>query len=444
MAGGVSKGVIKEKTGRPPRPRRPDRLRFQGLRPAQAAGFGDRLRDSGVGQPDREQGIAHKRLGGKGQGVGDSVSILSDFRILEFNEADAPEVLLLAVSFAAKIVADLGAEVVKVEPPLGERIRRLRVLPDEETDFDPGVLFEFLNTSKKSVVLDLERPGETDRLRRLAEKADVIITGGDRFDDLVRNDDKGGPRSVVKVRPFPPDSEYRDSPAAEISILALSGLMDLIGDPKREPLMLGGRQASFSSGYAAFTGLMAALASHLWQGRGDLITLDMLSVMAWVNWKAVAGSKFGLNLTREGSLAEWPVVPCRDGYVALVYGFDKDFINMVEVVDDERLAGPKFADFQSRADNRQEYVDILTEWSRHRTKQEIYEAMQGRRVPCGPILTPRDLIDDPQYEEADFIARVPVGSGRTLPMPKVPMQLDGQGFSPTAAPDLDSAGEEFS
>ena len=225
---------------------------------------------------------------------------MSDFRILEFNEANAQEVLLLAVSFAAKIVGDLGAEVVKVEPPLGERIRRLPVLPDEKIDSDRGVLFEFLNTSKKSVALDLEKPGETDRLRRLAEKADVIITGSDRFDDLVRDDVAGGSRSVVKVRAFPHNSEYRDSPAAEISILALSGLMDLIGDPGREPLMLGGRQASFSSGYAAFTGLMAALASHRWQGRGDLITLDMLSVMTWVNWKAVAGSKFGLSLTPGG------------------------------------------------------------------------------------------------------------------------------------------------
>lgn len=371
------------------------------------------------------------------------MSILSEFTILEYGDPSAADAVLLAVSFAAKIAADLGAEVIKVEPPGGDRTRRWPTWPGEEIGPRGGVLFEFLNTSKKSVVLDPAKAEDAARLDRLAQRADAVITGSDRFDGLVEPGVVDQPKSVIKIIPCPAECEYAGRPVGEISILALSGLMDLIGDPQREPLMLGGHQAGFSAGYAAFTGLAAALASHRFQGRGDIISLDLLSVMAWVNWKAVAGAQYGQRLGREGSMAEWPVLPCRDGHVALVFAFDKDFVNLAQVVGDERLSDPKFADFNSRAENRQEYVDILAEWCRGKTKQEIYELTQGRRVPCGPVSTPLDLVNDAQYAAAGFISRVAIGPEKTLAMPQPPMQLSGVGFSPTAAPDLDTAREEL-
>jgi crotonobetainyl-CoA:carnitine CoA-transferase CaiB-like acyl-CoA transferase len=362
---------------------------------------------------------------------------------MEYNDASAADVVLLAVSLAAKIAADLGAEVIKVEPPGGDRTRRWSTWAGEEIGPRGGVLFEFLNTSKKSLVLDSDKAEDAALLHRLADRADAVVTGSDRFDGLVETGAGGAPKSVIRISPFPADCEYARRPVGEISILALSGLMDLIGDPRREPLMLGGHQAGFSAGYAAFTGLAAALASHRFRGQGDLVRLDVLSVMTWLNWKAVAGAKYGQCLKREGPMAEWPVLPCRDGHVAIVFGFDRDFANLAQVIGDKRLSEPRFADFKSRAENRQEYIAILADWCRERTKREIYELTQGRRVPCGPVMTPLDLINDTQYATAGFISRVAVSPEKTLAMPQLPLQLNGVGFSPAAAPELDNARKEL-
>lgn len=370
--------------------------------------------------------------------------ILNNYSILEYNEVYAPDIVHLATSFAAKIAGDLGAEVIKVEPPEGDPVRRMRAWSDEEIFSGSGALFEFLNTSKKSVVLDMRNPKDLYRLKQLTARVDAVVTGSNHFDTLVEEWQNKAPKSVVKIMPFPDESGFKNFPVSEISIQALSGVMHLIGDPEREPLMLGGHQASFPTGYAAFTGLMAALASHQLQGKGDFVTLDVLSVLTWINWKAVAGAKFGLQITtREGSLGEWPVVPCKDGYVVLVYAFDKEFVNLAKVVGDERLLEPKFASFQGRAENREEYIAIIADWCRDRAKQEIYEQMQGQKVPSGPVLTPEELLTDAQYLEANFIANVLTRRGGTLKMPKVPIQVNGVSFSPAPAPSLGNAQEEI-
>jgi crotonobetainyl-CoA:carnitine CoA-transferase CaiB-like acyl-CoA transferase len=357
---------------------------------------------------------------------------LAPFSLLELNARGVPLCLRLATSLAAKIAADLGADVLKVEPPGGDPVRAATpLLPDGSS-----ALFQFLNTSKRSVVLDLESPRGRRALSGLLDRAHAVL-----FEEpaSIAAQARAGPATPVELAGFPVEMEAPSRPLSELTVQALGGLMHMIGEPERKPLKLAGHQASYAAGFAAFTGLCAGLAARSAGQRAPHVRVALAEVMQWVNWKAASGADAnGRSPGREGGASEFQVVACRDGHVAVVFTVTQ-WPAVRALIGDARLADEKFATRAGRRRHVGELYDILRPWFAARTRAEIQRSAQASGVPFGPVFTPAELLANEQFVARAFLADVPHAGLGSLRMPQLPVQWNGRSFAPRPAPSLTAA-----
>lgn len=361
---------------------------------------------------------------------------LDGYRVLEYCDAHCPPFVHMAVSMATKIAADLGADVIKLEPRQGDALRRSPPLFMDGEGRERSFLFEFLNTSKRSIVLDDAEPSWPAALGRLARASQAIVQGADASSSLPPGSDGDvGHLTRVLVTPFGDDPAWRDVPSSELTVLALGGLLQMIGEPASEPLRFGGHQPAYAAGLAAFSGLVAGLAAPDRRGLED-VRVAALDVVTWLNWKAVLSPK---PVRRQGSASEWQVVPCQDGFVAVVYQ-QEDWPNMLRLTGVEALADARFRTRAGREEHRDELMAHIRRWFAPRTKEEVTRLARAYRIPLGPVLTPRELRHDPQYAARDFIRSLGRMGERALDLPQLPVLWNGARPRSTAAPPLPTAG----
>jgi len=192
---------------------------------------------------------------------------------------------------------------------------------------------------------------------------------------------------------------------SEATLFAESGIAHLLGDPDRAPICPAGNFAAGTIGYAAFCAMVGVYLKKERLGKSDCARILGPSAMSWVNWKAAAGGVTGRAMKREGNQGLWPTLACKDGYAALVYN-QKDWPSIIKMVGDERLADPKYADFMERSDSSEEWLEIIKDWAKQHTKDELNALFFDHAVPAAAVLTPRDLLNDPlmQHREA-FVIR---------------------------------------
>jgi crotonobetainyl-CoA:carnitine CoA-transferase CaiB-like acyl-CoA transferase len=354
---------------------------------------------------------------------------LARFTIVEVNDAKVPLCLRLATSLAAKIAADLGADVLKIEPPGGDPVRHAPPLLPQ----GGSALFEFLNTSKRSLVLDFASESGRTTLASLVEKADVVLFEEPASVAACLRKAKATP---VEIAAFPLEMDAAHRPVSELAIQALGGLMHMVGEPARKPLKLGGHQVSYPAGLTAFTGLMAALAARD-AGRTALsVRVSLAEVMQWVNWKAASGAAAsGVSPGREGRNSEFQVLPCRDGHVAVVYTVTQ-WPATRALIGDPRLDDPKFSTRAGRRQSIAELYAALAPWFADKTRDEIQKVAQAKGVPFGPIFSPAELLQTEQYVARGFLADMVHSTEGRLRLPQLPVQWNGRSFTPRPAPDL--------
>lgn len=357
---------------------------------------------------------------------------LARFTIVEVNVPNVAPCLRLATSLAGKIAADLGADVLKIEPPGGDTVRRMPpLLPTGES-----ALFHFLNTSKRSLVLDLDSDVGRARLRALLDRADSVL-----FEEptTVAALARGSRATPIEIAAFPVEMDAATRPVSELALQALGGLMHMIGEPARKPLKLGGHQASYAAGLTAFTGLAAALAARDAGQRAPTVRVSLAEVLQWVNWKAASGAAAtGTSPGREGRNSEFQTVPCRDGHIAVVYTVTQ-WPALRRLIADPRLEDPKFATRAGRRQHIAALYGILTPWFADKTRDEIGRTAQAKGVPFGPIFTPAELLANEQYLARSFLAEMTHPMAGRLLMPQLPVQWNGRSFAPRPAPSLEQA-----
>ncbi|WP_138734920.1 CaiB/BaiF CoA transferase family protein [Modestobacter excelsi] len=358
---------------------------------------------------------------------------------------------VLAGPYATMLLADLGAEVVKVESPGGDDTRSWQPpVRDGVSTYYLGV-----NRNKRSVALDLKDPTDRAAAQELARRADVVIenfrSGGlARFGLDHATVARTNPRVVyASITGFGPQPGGAELPGYDLIVQAISGLMSLTGDPAGEPFRAGISVFDVMAGLHATIGVLSALNLRHETGRGQHVEVNLLSsaLSGLVNHASavVAGGVVPFRMgNSHPSLFPYEPLPCADGDLIITAGNNGQFRKLVEVLGVPELADdPRFARNEGRTANRAELRPLLVERLRTRSKQDWFADIIAAGVPCGPINTVDQGVAFAERIGLDPVVTVGDG-GAGVPSVRNPIT-----FSETPAdyrlppPGLDEHGEEI-
>ncbi|MBM3140719.1 MAG: CoA transferase [Chloroflexi bacterium] len=354
---------------------------------------------------------------------------LEGLRVVEIGD-------FISAAYATKLLADLGADVVKVEPPEGDSTRRHGPFPGDEPHPERSGLFLFLNTNKRSVTIDRAREEGRALLRDLCARADLVVQNlppaelqrlGLDYDALAASN----PQLVmVSITVFGYDTPYRDWKGTALIATAASGLQHRIGDPGRPPLWLPYCAADFQGGVHGAIAAMMALRARRLSGEGQHAWLSIVEVIGTV----MAGSGLGAYVfqgqlrSRSGfhnpGFYPWQVVPVRDGFFEVITMVDEQWARFVRLMgdppwrEDERLQN-RWLSFQWS----EELDAYWHPWMRERTKAELSALFREHRIAFQPVHTINEVVNSEHLRGRGFWAEVehPV-MGRT-PIPGAPYRL---------------------
>ena len=319
----------------------------------------------------------------------------------------------VAGAYATKLLADYGADVLKLEAPGGGPLRRFGPFPGDEPHPERSGLFLHLNTNKRSRILDATDPANAGRIRALAAEADIVVEDfapGDPAswgwgwealsagrDDLV----------LLSITPFGQTGPYRRYRGSEITAQGFGGPMHMTGHASLGPLKHAGHFAGYHAGIvSAFAAMLVRLRVEA-GGRGDWIDISLAECQASSRDRRstalLAASYAGVGGGRgaTGLRVAAGVRPCADGYVnimgagprlhALLHLIDReDLLEHPDINAPMTLMPPALAE---------EIENAYRVWLAERTKREIIPLAQGHHLPCGALQTTQDLLEDPHFLE---------------------------------------------
>jgi hypothetical protein len=331
---------------------------------------------------------------------------LSGLTILEATGATAPPGVRLAIGLCGRVAAELGAQV-------------SRWLPDGADEDETA--HRFLHAGKRT----LRAGGDAAPalLAELAGRADAVL-----IDPVLHaSPAMRTPRRVCAVISMDATVDERQS---EFTVEARAGLLDIVGDPAREPLRMAGHQCAYAAGLAAFAAIAAVLAERA--DTAALVRVSLLETAVWLNWKSLAAAEYtGRSPRRAGALGEWPVLPCADGYVAVVYR-KQEWPRLRDLVPDPALREARFDSPEGRRAHRQDLNAILARFFATLTRGDIHALSLRHKMPFGAVWRPDELLADPQMLARDFFTATTGGA-----MPRAPVLWNGQRLVPPVADAAD-------
>ncbi|HXZ88789.1 MAG TPA: CoA transferase [Candidatus Binataceae bacterium] len=349
----------------------------------------------------------------------------------------------------ARLMADMGADVIKVEPPAGDLARRIGPFVDGIPHHDRSLFFWFYNLNKRSLTLDLTRPRGAEILRTLARSADVVIESskpgriremGLGWEELRRINPA---LILLSIASFGQTGPYRDFEADDTVLSALGGMLYVNGFPGRQPVRPLGLQAYHSSAYYGAIATLCALFARDRDGLGQWIDLSMQEATACAV-EHVAGSYFGEGRIepRRGTL-HWSryfrVGKCRDGYI--MHCTLGDWTSLVEwVAGDGKakdLTGPEWQDVGYRAVHAEHLFDVLDEWAKDYNRDDLLDRAQALRLPFATVRKPEALFDDEQLAARGYFVEVEHPElGRSFRYPGAPYLMNGSPWRVYRRPPL--------
>jgi crotonobetainyl-CoA:carnitine CoA-transferase CaiB-like acyl-CoA transferase len=339
-----------------------------------------------------------------------TAAVLSDLRVLDLTD--------LKGALCAKLMGDMGADVIKIEPPGGDLMRAIGPFLDGVPHRDRSLLFWFYNTSKRGITLDIHHSAGQEIFKQLATKADVIVESvapgtleslGLGYDDLKRLNPK---LVLTSISPFGQTGPYRDYKSSDTVAEALGGMIYTNGAPDEPPLQALGLQAYHSASFFAAIGTMSALWARDALGQGQWVDVSIQEAAAAAVEHVAPFYHQGLGIqTRQGSL-HWSryfrVARCRDGYV--MHCTLGDWTSLVEWVKGDGKAQdldePHWEDQMYRREHAEHLFDVLDEWATDYSVAELMEGAQLRRIPYAMVRPPEAVAGDPQLNARGFFSTV--------------------------------------
>ena len=365
---------------------------------------------------------------------------------------------ILAAPWAGQVLADLGADVIKVEQPgRGDDTRHWGppFVKGSNNDNLGAAYYHACNRGKRSIAVDIAAPQGQETVRRLAASADVLIenfkVGGLRKYGLDGVSLRDLNRRLVycSITGFGQSGPYANRAGYDLMIQGMSGIMALTGEPDGEPMKMGVAFADIFTGLYAAIAIQAALAQREHTGRGAVIDMALLDTMvAVLANQAMNYLVTGRDPPRLGNahpnIVPYEVFPASDGHVIVAVGNDRQFGDFCRLLDLDDLAGDaRFATNADRVANREALVRDLKAATVKWPAAELLAALQAGGVPAGPINDLAAIFADPQIAARKLVIERSAG-GVAVPGLRTPIMLDGRATaSDRSAPRLGQHTEEI-
>jgi benzylsuccinate CoA-transferase BbsE subunit len=349
----------------------------------------------------------------------------------------------LAGQYCGKQFADLGADVILIEPVGGSPVRREGPFLDDRAHVEFSLQFAYFNAGKRGAAIDLDRPEGQHIARQLAEDADLIVESekpglmerrGLSFASLLASNPK---LVMTSVTPFGQTGPYANYEAEDIVALALGGLLYLGGYPDTAPIAAYGNQAFLAAAqFASVASMMALLAAdeggrHVDVSIQECVTMGLETAIQYYDLEKTVRKR----ASGEQIMAGVGVFACADGQIYLMAGGIAStgfWENLVNWLVDEAVGGArqllepawKNHDYLSTPEAKTIFRKLFAPFAERHTKTYLYQKGQSRRIPICPINTPRDILTSRQLEyRSFFVSQKHTPSGRLLTVPGAPYQL---------------------
>ena len=349
----------------------------------------------------------------------------------------------IAGPFCTKMLADYGADVIKIEKPGdGDMARRMGPFPEDIPDPEKSGLFLYLNTNKKGITLNLKTKTGVEIFRNLVKEADILVENfsprvmpslGLNYQELK----KLNPELVMtSISNFGQTGPYRDWKATEITLFALSGKMNSVGDSDREPLKYALNAFQYFTGETASLATLAAALRKKTTGIGDHIDISILEVIVGDVDNIVIRYDYSKDNGRRTTARNYTMYPfggfpCKDGFIC-IQGLGRGeewlprlftMIGQPELKDD-----PRFSTAESRGRYSDEFYALLYSWLIDHTKQEVFDAASEVRYPMAAIYTTEELVKNNHYRERGFFTEIEHPKAGKLTYPGAPFKLSEAGY----------------
>ena len=328
---------------------------------------------------------------------------------------------MLAGPYATMLLADLGADVVKIEPPGGDVTRRSSRIREDDSDEALGGYFQSINRGKRSVMIDLKDPAERDRLLDLVRVADVVVENfssgvmerlGIGYETLAEINPRlvyatvrgfGDPRTGV--------SPYTNWPAYDVVAQAMGGFLGITGTADGTPIKSGPGIGDILPATLLAVGILAALHHVQRTGEGQFVDVAMYDAVLSLCERIVYQYSYtGVVPHQQGNthplLSPFDILPTADGWVAIAAPHDSQWRTVVALMGKPELGeDPRFITSGARIGNADEVRSILTDWLSTRKTIDVMATLGGK-VPIGPVNNVADIFADPHVRARDMLVEI--------------------------------------
>jgi crotonobetainyl-CoA:carnitine CoA-transferase CaiB-like acyl-CoA transferase len=337
-----------------------------------------------------------------------SVGVFDGVKVLDLSED-------IAGSFCARLLADYGADVLKLEPPQGAGLRKMGPFFGDDPHPEKSLFYLVMNLNKKGATLNLETATGRSLLKQLTDHVDVIIESyrpghlsqlGIGYQEL---SDINPALVMTSITPFGQDGPYSQYKGEEIVNYAMGMIMSISGVQGQEPLKHGGFQAQYEGGLNAAAATAMALFMQFNTGEGQHIDVSTTECVASTMLATQTLYPFsgGTPIRRRasGSMFGHPM-PCADGWIIVQTGGGASWEDISGFFESPEMLEPRFSDQAQRSQNGEELDGIVLNNIKNRSKWELFPKAAQTRMLFGLVQTPLELAECAQLESRDFYREI--------------------------------------
>ncbi|MFO7965158.1 MAG: CoA transferase [Desulfobacterales bacterium] len=355
---------------------------------------------------------------------------LDGLKVVEYGQ-------MISGPYCTKMLADLGAEVIKIEPPgSGDTSRAIGPFADNIPHIEGSGLFSYLNTNKMGITLNPGSRIGKNLFTQILEQADILVENnppyllkkwGMAYEDLAKDKSE---LIMASISPFGQSGPYKDFKGCELITYHTSGAGHTTprsGKPDQAPLKVGARVTEFYAGMNAALAVMAAVLVREMTRKGQYIDISSQECFLNNSWAGIPYWMFAGDPMGRGGRHPWApmaILPCRDGYVSFQFQSEQQWQDLVELMGTPDWAESElFKDQFARGENWDGLELLMIEWLNGQSKQAFFHAAQAKRCPVGPVNRMDEVLNCEHLADRGFFVNIDIPGTGGVKCPSAPYRF---------------------